>query len=1077
MSEIYLKNALKRLNQAEKYNHYVHYLKDEWISTKEDLFTAVDDDYTWDHLKLPARLKLEIRRIVLEEKEQASLVGDSSSRQNPSSAPSSDRSADEQANEKPKNRSSLKKSEQSDSPKKIANPSRRTKLQSDFEAMVKIDDDRDNDSRILISKDKDVKTREKNGINEGDKLEMKNKSDVDNDNIKDTKQHSKANERLDSGRKRRKGWEEKNDTNIHPDDDDDAEERKNSFDERLTANDSKEQEWKNSNDADLAFAKKVEELNGGDDYYPEDKPVEEYDTGSMWKLCYSEEYQSYYYYNTETGESQWAAKEEEAEAEAEGEEGKEQHHYTEYENNTEIQEEREKADYSYYEKEDQTSYAREYGGEGEVQENYENYEDSNYYYDENGNYYYNYNEGDEAYYQDGEGGRGEEKEQYSGEEQQQQEYYSNSNNEAKSARSTERSCVSYGRADSLDRKKGRSMSATSSSPSRFSRPKQQKGLLLPSSSARLEGKKKQDMRMLKKTSSSSSSSSIPKESERLIDEEDYKGIDDRFLSVHEEVEDDDDDVVSQTSSLNSSNHSEYFIISEASRNVNKNQSRSAAPLKVEKYKIPKLPLESKEAKKKPLKSDNNEKGLFVEGVDYGNLDDKNFYLDASAPPQQNSINSQMTSSSQNNRAFSRFNLVIEEPSHAGVKRNTLSSSSSSSLPRSPRDEKITPVSSPVKPPYVTGSSKFNKHSTPAQGKSPKVNTNGKSTSAPAVSNYRYHGRNIDDFAGIPSVSTPEARPYVPSSHPSDAPSPIIVSSPVILTGRSKERLVDNHDLGSSSYLAMAMGSPALSSAHASPAHPPSFPPPNYMSPDRFPLKVKAQPTPQAVTAVVLDDYSDGHQAPHVYSSPHKKKKHKFRFRLFGKSPTKGDMIRDDPPVSARQEKRLQNIRTLKELGYAEKTAIFALEVTDDNLNEAILMLTEAMGDAPPSNDLLDERNDDFNAGNNNHKKVGNGKESKQSIDYLNEIERTRYNPYQKNSKAKTAESKFHQENRDLESFYALSHDDSLFYGANSRIENAISNENSRVLKSLSRSQDSEEGKEKEKQNKTSDSKGKFRLFG
>jgi hypothetical protein len=1035
MAEAYLKNALKRLNQAERYNHYVHYLKDEWISTKDDLFTAVDDDYTWDHLKLPARLKLEIRRIVLEEKEQASLVGDSSSRQHPSSSPS----AEEQVNARLHNLSSLKKLEPVDSPQKTEKFSPRTNLQGEREQTVKKSDRDAVDSGV--TKDWDMKYREKNGLNEAGKPETKKKRDnlrEGDGRNKDENEQTKSTGRLESDtQNRRKGWEEKNDINMHPDDD--AEERKNSFDERMTSNDIV-QELKNSNDVDFVSARKEEV----DDSYTEERPVEEDDTGNVWKVYYSEEYQSYYYYNTETGESQWAAKEEE-EAAAEAEEGKEQHLYSEYGNPNQTEEETEKGDFIYYQNGDQ-SYAA--GGEG-VQENYDDYDYSNYYYDENGNYCYNYNENG-AYYQADEA-----KEPDC---QEQQENYVNTNNEGKSGGYQERRC---------DRRKGKFAASISSSPSRFSRPKQQKGLLLPSS---LEGNKI-EIRKLNKPTSSSSCSSFPAESKGLFDEGDYKGIDDRVLSVHDEDQDD-DDAASQASSLNSSSHSQYYIISEDSRKM-KYRSKieeTPAPLKVEKYKIPKLSLKSSEAKKKPHSSTNNENSLFVEGVDYGNLDDKNFYLDASAPPQQremkssSAVNEQIVTSSQNTRSFSRFGLTIEEPSHAGVKRINLSSSSSS--PHSPFDEKITPVSSPVKAPYAVGNSKFITRDISAQEKSSKLAANSNSASVSTVSKYRYHGRNIGDFSGIPSVSTPEARPYIPSPHPSGAASPVIVSSPIILTNRSKGDLVNNQDLGSSSYLALALGSPALSSSHASPARAPSFPPPNYMSPDRFPLKAKAQPTPLAVTAVALDDGSDNHH--NIHSSPHRKKKHKFRFRLFGKSPTKGEKKRDEPPLSARQEKRLQNVRTLKELGYAEKTAIFALEVTDDNLNEAIIMLTEAMGDAPPSQDFLDERNGDYPALKNNNR-MGNDKESKQSIDYLNEIERTRYNPYQKNSTA--IGNKLRQGSKDFESFYALSNDNSLFSGGN-----AISNENSRVLKSLSRSQDSEEGKEK--QGKPSDSKGsKFKLFG
>ncbi len=71
MAEDYLKIALERLNQIDKLSYYSSYLKDEWISTKEDLWLTLDES-TWHILKLPARLKLELRKVFLEEQDNTS---------------------------------------------------------------------------------------------------------------------------------------------------------------------------------------------------------------------------------------------------------------------------------------------------------------------------------------------------------------------------------------------------------------------------------------------------------------------------------------------------------------------------------------------------------------------------------------------------------------------------------------------------------------------------------------------------------------------------------------------------------------------------------------------------------------------------------------------------------------------------------------------------------------------------------------------------------------------------------------------------------------------------------------------
>ncbi len=66
MSDHILFKALQRLNQPEKYDKYWAYLSGEWLSSKEDLSIASKDEQVWSELKLPVRLKIEIKNILEE---------------------------------------------------------------------------------------------------------------------------------------------------------------------------------------------------------------------------------------------------------------------------------------------------------------------------------------------------------------------------------------------------------------------------------------------------------------------------------------------------------------------------------------------------------------------------------------------------------------------------------------------------------------------------------------------------------------------------------------------------------------------------------------------------------------------------------------------------------------------------------------------------------------------------------------------------------------------------------------------------------------------------------------------------
>lgn len=67
MTDVILRKALVRLKQVEKYDRYFAYLSNEWLQSKEDLLLAVKDEQVWSDLKLPARLKLEIKNVIEEE--------------------------------------------------------------------------------------------------------------------------------------------------------------------------------------------------------------------------------------------------------------------------------------------------------------------------------------------------------------------------------------------------------------------------------------------------------------------------------------------------------------------------------------------------------------------------------------------------------------------------------------------------------------------------------------------------------------------------------------------------------------------------------------------------------------------------------------------------------------------------------------------------------------------------------------------------------------------------------------------------------------------------------------------------
>ena len=59
--------ALIKLGRVDMLNAHLDYLKSEWYYSLADLRLAIDDEHAWSDIKLPGRLKLEIKRIVLRE--------------------------------------------------------------------------------------------------------------------------------------------------------------------------------------------------------------------------------------------------------------------------------------------------------------------------------------------------------------------------------------------------------------------------------------------------------------------------------------------------------------------------------------------------------------------------------------------------------------------------------------------------------------------------------------------------------------------------------------------------------------------------------------------------------------------------------------------------------------------------------------------------------------------------------------------------------------------------------------------------------------------------------------------------
>ena len=61
-----LKSALKNLGKDEYFDKYYTYLESEWFYTINELKIAIKDGAAWSDIQLPGRLKLELKKLILE---------------------------------------------------------------------------------------------------------------------------------------------------------------------------------------------------------------------------------------------------------------------------------------------------------------------------------------------------------------------------------------------------------------------------------------------------------------------------------------------------------------------------------------------------------------------------------------------------------------------------------------------------------------------------------------------------------------------------------------------------------------------------------------------------------------------------------------------------------------------------------------------------------------------------------------------------------------------------------------------------------------------------------------------------
>jgi hypothetical protein len=82
-----LSTVLTQLNRIQNLDEYMQYLHSEWLATEHDLKVAIQDEATWNGLKIPTRLKLAIKAEILKRENLAAVAKLGSSKSSSSAIP------------------------------------------------------------------------------------------------------------------------------------------------------------------------------------------------------------------------------------------------------------------------------------------------------------------------------------------------------------------------------------------------------------------------------------------------------------------------------------------------------------------------------------------------------------------------------------------------------------------------------------------------------------------------------------------------------------------------------------------------------------------------------------------------------------------------------------------------------------------------------------------------------------------------------------------------------------------------------------------------------------------------------
>jgi hypothetical protein len=979
MADHYLKEALKHLGQIEKLKQYLHYLKDEWIETKDDLFAAIDDEITWNALKLPARLKLEIRNIAQNERDKYSVA----SQDDQSSISTKDLSIYKSQRQDGKElgkktlsnvASRIQEFEKITSPTvkgtstlttlQNRNGSKDKTLTEELRALVEPENDSKEEGALRPRKEEEIlqgrsKAESKEVPSRSKHLAATSKT-VDSDrssndrpnqrssssDIEENLAHVAVSKSRKSEVKGRVDVEENEKSDVSPL----LSDAKNvpssspnegkdippaSFDSETYEVSYTEGNYGYYEDAQQSYDYKLTEGNETTaDGFQTNTEVEGYEDGA-WKLYFSEEYQSYYYYNEETGESQWATNEDGA-------------YYGDY---TE-----ERYDDSKYEYEDKDDY--------ELTEDLETSNTSNYMSPRSSGI--------------------------------QSSPIRHANHPLRSSTNS----LSNGNRQFLKPRQTPGVSdnastLTSSHQSKVKQPSIKKDNYFSAGQPESSLSNKETKELVKKYYLDS----LDDEDEEVALRESVKGKGKKSGTTHSkrnekskgsDSEGASDDVSSSVSSLDS-NHSEYYIITESERKRNK--------FKVEKYKMKKedIPIHQDEAAyfqnasapPPPRSTDLNQTLMSDHSESYRNyLDEYDGYspqaLKDSTIGGENHLYQTRSSDSYQYRPTQEQYVSPQKQCDESKQLNSVSTPVHTSIPAAPfmghvttpdyyplnskssRDEldeeifyradnKGNTYRSPFPP--IKGSDDSYRSSTAARryDRFSPQNTHPMSQPASIIQPFSPTIETaivVDPIPAEPHLTTADAEPYIISDSP-----PVIGRA--VRADEPRPGIGNATSSNSNNYLSMAFGapSPVRNSPRPSPRpspREPAFPPPNSA---RSTTSNRSNRSNSSMERVLMKPQpSNPNQLRESVESgtsfdKEKKKKNKFRLNMFGMG-GKGSRDRDsaansNAPASLRELKRQENIRTLVDLGYAEKTAVFALEVVNNNLDEAILMLTEAMGDVDP----------------------------------------------------------------------------------------------------------------------------------